>query len=68
MFAATAGVVWFVPQGKGPDGDGLRDSLRLWAEVHRGNKDGTEDVLEGAPGSHKKRGDREISNHRARLV
>ena len=68
MFAGTAGVAWFVPQGKGLDRDGLRDSLRLWAKVHRGNKDGTEDVLEGAPGSHKKRRDGEISNRRARLV
>ena len=33
-----------------------------------GNKEGTGDVFEGAPGSHKKRRDREISKHRARLV
>ena len=33
-----------------------------------GNKEGTGDAFEGAPGSHKKRRDREISNHRARLV
>ena len=45
-----------------------RDPLRLWAKVHRGKKEGTGDTLAGAPGSHKKRRDREISNHRVRLV
>ena len=33
-----------------------------------GNKEGTGNAFEGAPGSHKKRRDREISNHRASLV
>ena len=33
-----------------------------------GNKEGTGDAFEEAPGSHKKTRDRKISNHRARLV
>ena len=49
-------------------GSGLRDPLQLWAKVHQGNKDGTGDAFEEAPGSDKKRRDREISNHRAHLV
>ena len=36
MFAATAGVAWFVPQGKGLDGDGLRDAYSYMYAVLKG--------------------------------
>ena len=49
MFAATAGVAWFVPQAKSLDGDDLRD--------HRGKKEGTKDVLEGAHQAATRRGE-----------
>ena len=46
----------------------LRDSLQLWAKVHWGNKEAAGGAFKGAPGSHKKRRDREISNRRTRLL
>ena len=39
-------------------GSGVRDPLQLWAKVDLGNKEGTGDAFEGAPGSHKKMRDR----------